>query len=113
VFLGARTRQAVWKYIAKQQSQPDQTQSLFILQGASIRLAINRIGDNAKVSNAHPHRFRHTFAITYLRNGGDVFSLMRLLGHSTLEMVHNYLAIVKEDLANAHHHASPVDRWRL
>jgi len=116
VFLGTRTRQAIWRYMAKNQISIDENDlmlPLFILQGASIRLLIGRIGKNAGVSNSHPHRFRHTFAITYLRNGGDVFTLQKMLGHSTLDMVKRYLDIVQSDVSNAHRHASPVDNWRL
>ena len=113
VFLGLRARQAVWKYIAKQQAMNDPADPLIILKGASIRILITRIGENAGVPNAHPHRFRHTMAITYLRNGGDVFTLQRLLGHATLDMTMRYLAIAKMDIAKAHRYASPVDNWKL
>lgn len=113
VYLGARTKQVVWKYIAKEQSHPDQSRALFELKASSIRLTIRRIGENAKVPHTHPHRFRHTFAISYLRNGGDVFTLQRLLGHQTLEMTRRYLDLVKTDLGDAHRRASPVDNWRL
>ncbi len=113
VFLGTRTRQAVWKYIAKQQAAEDVSCPLFNLNGHAVRQVIVRIAKNANVINAHPHKFRHTFAIFYLRNQGDVFTLKRLLGHSTLEMTQRYLDIVKDDIANAHKHASPVDNWRL
>lgn len=113
VFLGARTKQAIWKYTAKQQSQNDQSAKLFTLLGSSIRLTITRIGNNAKVPNAHPHRFRHTFAITYLRNHGDIFTLQRLLGHATLDMTKRYLDIAQTDIADMHRFASPVDNWKL
>ena len=113
VFFGTRTRQTVWKYIAKQQSNEDQTQLLFEIKSSSIRILINRIGANAKVPHAHPHKFRHTFAITYLRNHGDIFTLQRLLGHSTLEMTRRYLDISQTDIATTHARASPVDVWKL
>ena len=112
VFLGQRARQSVWKYIAKAQSHPDQSRALFDLQSNSIRILINRIGANAGI-HAHPHKFRHTFAITYLRNKGDIFTLQRLLGHATLDMTRRYLEISKMDLSTTHARASPVDNWRL
>jgi integrase/recombinase XerD len=113
VYLGQRAKQAIWKYIAKEQSTPRQDRELFELKASSIRLIINRIGANARVGHAHPHRFRHTFAIEYLRNGGDVFTLQRLMGHRTLDMTQRYLDIVRADLETVHRRASPVDNWRL
>jgi integrase/recombinase XerD len=63
--------------------------------------------------NLHPHRFRHTFAIQFLRNGGNIFALQQLLGHSSLEMVKHYAQLAEMDLENAATHSSPADNWRL
>ena len=113
VYIGARTKQAVWKYVARLQANPDQTMPLFELKDSSIHWLIKRIGKNAHVPNTYPHKFRHTFAVNYLRNGGDVFSLQRLLGHATLNMTRQYVNLAKTDIAGAHRVASPVDNWRL
>ena len=110
VFLGKTAKKTLWLYLAKRAEESD---SVFGLDYHSIQTLLKRLGKTAKVQNVHAHRFRHTFAINYLRNGGDVFTLQRLLGHATLEMVRHYLDLVKTDVQNAHRMASPVDRMKL
>ena len=61
----------------------------------------------------HPHAFRHTGAIMYVRNGGDPLRLQHLLGHTDLTMTKRYCAIVDADLTDAHRKFSPGDRLRL
>lgn len=107
--VGKATSTALWRYLA--QIEIDTTQSLFRLSPRAIRGLILRLGKAAAVPHAHPHRFRHTFAIEYLRNGGDIFTLQRILGHSSLDMVRRYLNIAKADVQTVHRRASPVDRW--
>ena len=54
---------------------------------------------------------RHTFAINFLRNGGGVFALQSILGHSSLEMTRRYCqAMGFEDVVDEHARASPIDK---
>jgi len=112
VYLGKSARRSMWHYLTKRE-EVRQGDPLFFVKTGSIRSLCRRMGERAGVSNVHPNRFRHTFAIQFLRNGGDVFSLQRLLGHSTLEMVQHYLRLANADDEQAHRRASPADRWRL
>ena len=79
----------------------------------SHRSLFNRLGARAEVKKVYPHKFRHTFAITYLRSGGDVFTLQSLLGHGSLDMVQHYARIAEVDVEQAHRKASPADNMRL
>lgn len=55
----------------------------------------------------HAHKFRHTFATEYLRNGGDIERLRRILGHRTYVMVMRYVHLNKRDLAHGFDERSP------
>jgi len=65
------------------------------------------------VANANCHRFRHTFAINYLRRYPNIYTLQRVLGHSSLDTVRIYLEIAEVDVHLAHRTASVADAWRL
>lgn len=83
------------------------------MTGTTISSIMRRLEKYSGVKNVHCHRFRHTFAITYLRNGGDIYTLQKILGHSTLETVKRYLDIVRVDVETAHRTASPIIGWKL
>ena len=114
----ARTGRALWRYLATR-SEDLADEYLFLTRNQNpfdrcdLRKTLWRIGQRAGISGVNVHRFRHTFAITFLRNGGDPYSLQRLLGHSTMDMVKRYLSISQADLDKNHKLASPVDNWRL
>jgi len=118
VYLGKAARRALWRYLASREDGEDHDAPLFVSRSGramtrhTIRNICRSLGKRTGV-HCYPHRFRHTFAIMYLRNGGDVFTLQRLLGHSSLDMVKRYLALAKADDAAAHRRASPADNWRL
>lgn len=47
-----------------------------------------------KYLNGHPHQLRHSFAVNWLRCGGDIVILHRILGHSKIQTTMEYLKIV-------------------
>lgn len=117
-FIGKATRRLLWRYIATKEDTR-QDDPLFVtvedhpMTRERVLAILKRLGRQAGVQDVHPHKFRHTFAVEYLRNGGDIFTLKSILGHSNFKMVDHYLELAKSDLENAHRKASPVDRFRL
>lgn len=82
------------------------------LDKRNIARIIERISIRAGMGDRriHPHLLRHTFATHFIRNGGDPFSLQRLLGHSDIKTTMIYVNLAGADLEEAHAKASPVDR---
>lgn len=124
--ISARTGQAIWRYLATREgaatqgSQQAATAGMLFVTGPGrpmdrnhLRRMLKRAGERGGVQGVTVHRFRHTFAIEFLRNGGNAFALQRMLGHSSLEMVRRYLAIAEADVESAHRNASPVANWVL
>ena len=142
--MGKASRNMIWKYLAKRKGQDDLRPGdpLFATVDGKhfdrhgIAALVTRLGKRASVSNVHPHRFRHTAAIQFLRNGGngfapqkmlrhtdmemtrryvmalvnsmDMFTLQNSLGHSSMEMVRRYLNIAQLDISKIQRKASPV-----
>jgi integrase/recombinase XerD len=48
--------------------------------------------------NITPHKWRHTFATSFLRKGGDLETLRMLLGHSNLKTTQKYLHFNQQDI---------------
>lgn len=116
VRFGVRTKKILWRILNSKENDDD---LLFVstknnpFNRFTAKSVLARIGKRANVKKACAHRFRHTFAIQYLRNGGDIYTLQSLLGHKSLSTVRLYLKISEIDISEAHRRFGPVDNWRL
>lgn len=114
----ARTGQVIWRYLTKREDL-DPDDYLFVTQQGRqmnrrlIHQTLEDLGARAGVENVHPHRLRHTFAVSYLRAGGDIFTLQMILGHENLDMVRHYSKLASMDVKRVHRRASPVEFFKL
>ena len=117
--IGSKVQRAMWKYVQHSRPKPASPRfdNFFLtrdgrpLTRRHIGTMLRRYSEKTGLVGVKfsPHRFRHTFAISYLRNGGDVFTLQRILGHSSLDTVRLYLNLASVDIQAAHRRYSPVD----
>lgn len=114
--LGKALKKLVKAYLSVRGYSP--SNHLFISQNdtplkrRSVQSRLRKYGNQAGISAARvsPHTFRHTFAKMYIRNGGNIFVLQDILGHSTLEMVRVYVRLYSPDLYRDHSKHSPLGR---
>jgi len=116
--IGRTSQRLLWKYTSRYRPDPVPGCASVFLNKNGLPLNKNRVEAIMKKCQkkagitgvrCSPHTLRHTGAVMYLRNGGDVFTLQRLLGHSTLEMTRHYCELADVDLKKAHLTASPAD----
>ncbi len=119
--IGNNAQRALQRYLFRFRRKPTNpvTDNVFLsvsskaLTENSMKLMFSRLSKRSGVCRLHAHLCRHTFATRFLINGGDVFSLQQILGHSTLEMVRHYVNLASSHIAIQHQKYSPLDRINL
>jgi integrase/recombinase XerD len=116
---GRKVQSALWKYLTSYRPEPMMPcyDHVFLtgqgrpLSKDRVEAIVEHYGAKAGISGVRvsPHTFRHTFAIMFLRNGGNVFSLQRMMGHSTLDVLRIYVNMAQSDIQEAHRRYSPAD----
>lgn len=114
---GAAAQRALWRYQHHYRPEPLGPDVYFFLTldgrplgKSGLTSTVKHVAKRSGVTRLHPHLCRHTFATRYLMNGGDVFSLQQILGHTTLEMVRRYVSLASAHVAVQHRKYSPMDQ---
>ncbi len=114
-FLGAKARRELVRYLRhRADTKPGEplwvTVTCSRLTYSGLRQVVRRRALAAGVSEPSLHSFRRAFCLAMLRNGADVVSLSRLMGHQGIGLVMRYAKQVEDDLRREHEQHGPVDR---
>jgi site-specific recombinase XerD len=116
--IGLQAKKALLEYLSNERPEPinphDEDKVYLNVDGypishGAVEKIFQRIKKEAELPNFHPHICRHTFSVRYLANGGDAFSLQKILGHTTLEMTRKYVNLASGDVKEKHRRFSPMD----
>jgi len=114
VFLGKKARRVLRAYLRERK---DSSKALWVTRSGErltywgLRQIIRRKAKDANISTPRLHDFRRAFALECLRNGANVYSLQKLMGHADLQVLRRYLAQTTNDIRVAHEQSSPVDNF--
>lgn len=76
----------------------------------AFRKRLNRLKATLGLERLSPHMFRHTFCRNYLLNGGDLFTLQKIVDHADIKTTRKYIQMNTEHVRAQHHKYSPVKR---
>jgi len=119
--VGSNAQRALQRYLFRYRPKPSlpDISNVFLsvygkpLTENGIKLIFVRPARKSGVARLHAYLCRHTFAIRFLINGGCVFTLQQILGHSTLEMARHYANLASNHVVIQHQKFSPLDRMNL
>jgi integrase/recombinase XerD len=113
VFIGKKTRRAVRAYL---RTRTDESAALWVtctgtrLTQSGLRQVLRRLAERAGIPEHGAHDFRRAFALNMLRNGIDLITLSRLMGHSSIQVLQRYLAQTTADTEAAAARFGVVDK---
>ena len=114
VWVDRFTLNALRRYTRRARHTIANEQHLFLFNNrpvtaASLSRLVSRLATRAAIGRpVGAHLLRHTFATTYIRNGGDGFSLQRILRHSSPAMTQKYLHFASSDVREKMERYSPL-----
>lgn len=80
-----------------------------VLQERSFVSNFSNYGERIGKKEINPHLLRNNFAKRFLMNGGDIFTLSKILGHSSIKVTEQcYLDLQTEDLKKQYEKHSPL-----
>ncbi len=111
---GAETERLLTRYLTIRNSGH---LSLFVLVSDpssgmtdnALKMLFDDLKERTGIKRLRCHLLRHTFATRYLENGGNIYGLQAILGHTSLEMCKRYVHISTNRLRADFVNFSPLD----
>ena len=105
--LGKQSRVYLYSYIKSYRQAASDEFHVFLghhrkpLTTSGLDIMLYRLARWAKVEGVRvsAHTFRHTFACQHLLQGGEIYMLSRLLGHTSVQVTEQYLRAIKSQQA--------------
>lgn len=114
-YIGAKARKQLMRYLLLR-GKPQGGEPLFLSELTKKRLTVygltlvmRRLKQRSGVPEVTSHAFRRTFALEFLRGGGNIYVLAKLMGHASIDVLKRYLAITQDDLKGQHDRYAPGD----
>ncbi|MHB8993717.1 MAG: tyrosine-type recombinase/integrase [Armatimonadota bacterium] len=81
----------------------------------AVQQRLKLYGKAAGISGVRvsPHTLRHTYAVNFVRSGGDPFTLQKILGHSSLDTSRRYCELADEDVLRRQRELTPLATMNL
>lgn len=115
VYIGNKCRKQLTKYLILSRENVKANEPLFTTNKGGrftldgFQMLMKRLKAKTKINYFSAHTFRRTFAINCLRSGMNIYILAKLMGHTDITVLRQYLYLVEDDLQKAHSEHSPVD----